>query len=53
MLGEMAGVSPCEGFWWCQISHCLALGAKGLKGKKEGIAAVNESQLHESVCTAR
>lgn len=50
----MTGVSPGEGVWWCQISHRLAPGAKGLKGKKEEeIVAVNEPQLHESVSTAR
>lgn len=50
----MTGVFPCEGVWWYQISHCLAPGAQRLKGKKEEeIAAVNEPQLHKSVCTAR
>lgn len=45
----MAEVSPCERVWWCHISHCLAPGAKGLKGKnEEEIGAVNEPQLHKS-----
>lgn len=44
-------VIPGEGVWWCQISHCLAPGAKGTK--EEEIEAVNEPQLHKSLGTAR
>ena len=35
-LVRWLGFPLVRGLWWCQISHCLAPGAKRLKGKKRG-----------------